>query len=575
MVKVFRETLRRFHIKSARFAMLYALLAAAGAVLSVLAARVTGSMTAAAQARSAVLSGFLITLAAFSLGSAALSAVLELLNRRAGNRTEFVMRRGFARYLLGLSYRDIEGKNSGEGASIFGADLPNAAAFLTGQTLAQVSQMAVLLVSAAFMLYMNWWLTLCFFALFPLLAFLQAKLSAPIGEKRVVASQKRAEMNATFADALQNPMTVKAYGLGAKLEKRFLNSYDQFMDANLAAAKVTALLAGAGVVAATAPQFVLAFVACALVLGGKLTLAEFIAFTLVSGPVGSWLVQLSQDLARIRVSYASAKRLLDFTGPVGGDAHIAPPPESPVGDAALGGPSTAPASEPAAGGHAETGRRGRRPLQAAILPEGLAARFEGVSFSYTDGKKALDNLSLSIEKGKITALTGPSGCGKSTILKLLLGLYAPDSGALKVLEKRAYVPQDSYLLPVSIRENILGDLPYDEKRLREACQSAGILKFIETLPEGFDTVLSETAANISGGQKQRIAIARAFYQDADLLLLDESTSALDPETEALVLKAFGDYVKQNGKTAVVVAHRRAVMALADMTVRLAEGGVPA
>jgi ABC-type bacteriocin/lantibiotic exporter with double-glycine peptidase domain len=205
--------------------------------------------------------------------------------------------------------------------------------------------------------------------------------------------------------------------------------------------------------------------------------------------------------------------------------------------------------------------------------DGYAVVFSNVSFAYTgeDGKKVIDDLSLNIEKGRITVLAGESGCGKSTVMKLMLGLYTPDSGSVDALQRKGYVPQDSYLLPVSVKENILCSLSFEEEKFISACKSAGIWDFITGLPDGYDTVLTESAANISGGQKQRIAIARAFYQDPDLLLMDESTSALDPATEQLVLQEFCDYIKNTGKTAVVVAHRQSVIDLADNVIALTKG----
>jgi ABC-type bacteriocin/lantibiotic exporter with double-glycine peptidase domain len=185
----------------------------------------------------------------------------------------------------------------------------------------------------------------------------------------------------------------------------------------------------------------------------------------------------------------------------------------------------------------------------------------------------LEGVSFAVEKGSVAAITGPSGCGKSTVLKLLLGLYRPNGGKISLSSSSiTYLPQDCYLLPVSIRENIIGDLPLDEGKLREACENAGIYTFIISLPEGFDSVLSESAANISGGQKQRIAMARAFYRDADVLLFDEATSALDPATEQAVLEAFRKYVKRGGKSALVIAHRQSVLDMSDQVITLAKGG---
>ena len=535
MIKVFRSTLTRYRTKFLVFGALYALLAVLGAVSNTIALRVMGDMTQAADAGETVLKDFFIILAVTSAVGVLAGALSELMSKRKLKHVESAMRQSFAQRLARVDYKTLSGKNSGEGASIFSNDLPLAASFATTNILAQVSQIVTLIVATVFMLYINWWVTLIYFAMFPLLVLLQAKISVPIEEMQRQASQKKAEMNAVFMDALQNPVTLKSYGLEASVERRFSDSYDEFFKATMHRTKTAVKLLSAGIIASISPSVVLSIIACALVLGERLTLAEFIALWLISEPVISWLIMFSQEMAALRIGSASATRLLDFTG------------DGKEEDASNNG---------------------------MISPsEGIAVDFKNVSFAYTEeeGKNVIDDLSLSIEKGKITVLSGESGCGKSTVMKLMLGLYAPDTGSIDALQRKGYVPQDSYLLPVSVKENILCSLSFEEEKFISACKSAGILDFITGLPDGYDTVLTESAANISGGQKQRIAIARAFYQDPDLLLMDESTSALDPATEQLVLQEFCDYIKNTGKTAVVVAHRQSVIDLADNVIALTKG----
>ena len=212
--------------------------------------------------------------------------------------------------------------------------------------------------------------------------------------------------------------------------------------------------------------------------------------------------------------------------------------------------------------------------------------FENVNFAYADdAPDVLRAVSFEIPAGSKVAIAGSSGSGKSTILKLLLGLYEPTSGKIRVLgndaaaigkytlrDSFAYVPQDSFLFPVSIGENITGknDISHQEQaRLEQSCRDAGILDFINGLPEKFDSILSESAENISGGQRQRIAMARAFYKDAPIILFDEATSALDPTTEAGILETLESAAKE--KTVIMAAHRAAAKAFCDTVITL-EGG---
>ncbi|MCL2030767.1 MAG: ABC transporter ATP-binding protein/permease [Oscillospiraceae bacterium] len=533
MIKAFFSTLRTYRLKYARFAALYILPAAAAAVAGLLSARATGDMAQAAElGLDGEMMGFLLVLAVAGAAQVLLDSLTALLRQRAFGAAIHRIRAVFTRRLLDMPYRDFAAKNSGEGVSLFTNDAPLAAEFVTTQALAQISQFATLLVSAVFMAYINGWLTLVYFALFPLLAVFQAKLSAPIGKKRLVVSERRAETVAVVADALQNPLTVKAYGLEAAVERRFDESFMKCYRAEYEASKISVPLLLTGVFTTFLPTAALGMAACALVIRGEMTLAGFVTLTVVSGPVGSWLMMFAQDLARLQLAKASAMRVMEFT------------PDTAAGE----------------GIRMDTAGK-------------YAAVFDDVRFGYSEDAMIFEGVSFAVDQGSVTAVAGPSGCGKSTALKLMLGLYAPDGGRISLSSPHVtYVPQDGYLLPVSIRENIIGNLPDDEDKLRAACENAGIYEFITGLPEGFDAVLSESAANVSGGQKQRIAMARAFYRDADILLFDEATSALDPATERAVLEAFRDYVKTGGKTAVVVAHRQAVLEMADRVVTLTKGG---
>lgn len=201
--------------------------------------------------------------------------------------------------------------------------------------------------------------------------------------------------------------------------------------------------------------------------------------------------------------------------------------------------------------------------------------FKDIDFAYND-ELILYKCSFAVTKGKITALTGESGSGKSTVFKLILGLYEPQNGSITVngnipLDTSlrglfAYVPQGNLVLSGSIRENLtLCDENIDEERMIEACKAAEIYDVILSMPEGFDTELSERGSGLSEGQIQRISIARALLTNAPVLLLDEATSALDEETETKVLsnvKAMSD------KTVLFVTHRNTSLKVCDRIVHV-------
>ena len=223
---------------------------------------------------------------------------------------------------------------------------------------------------------------------------------------------------------------------------------------------------------------------------------------------------------------------------------------------------------------------------AVDLPDGPGKLvLENVGFSYANGQRVLDGLSLELPQGGTTALVGPSGSGKSTILNLLLRLYDPDDGRIlldgvdlrevrfaALRRKVSYVGQDTFLFSTTIRENLRVVQPdADDEAIFEAARVANADEFIRSLPQGYDTAVGENGVFLSGGQRQRLAIARAVMRRPQVLLLDEATSALDSLSETLVRDALNQVTE--GVTTVVVAHRLSTVLRADMICYLEKGQV--
>jgi ATP-binding cassette subfamily B protein/subfamily B ATP-binding cassette protein MsbA len=210
--------------------------------------------------------------------------------------------------------------------------------------------------------------------------------------------------------------------------------------------------------------------------------------------------------------------------------------------------------------------------------------WRGVSFHYRPDAPVLSGIDLKVTAGTKIAIVGPTGAGKSTLLALLPRFYDPNAGSVTIdgVDVREYtlrslrnqiamVLQPPLLFPLSARDNIAYGRPgADDRAIEQAAQAARIHDLISSLPEGYDTVLGESGASLSEGEKQRITIARALLRDAPILILDEPSSALDVQTEALVMAGIERLME--GRTTFLIAHRLSTVRRCDSIVVI-KGGV--
>ncbi|MFP8955392.1 ABC transporter ATP-binding protein [Natrialbaceae archaeon A-CW3] len=226
--------------------------------------------------------------------------------------------------------------------------------------------------------------------------------------------------------------------------------------------------------------------------------------------------------------------------------------------------------------------------------------FDSVDFSYADdGEQILDDVSLEVEAGETVGFAGTSGSGKSTLLKLPTRFYDVDSGTVRIdgndvreydlqtlRDRIGVVEQDPYMFSGTIRENVAygddeafrtvleaeGKVPTGvEERIRTAAKAAGAHRFIEELPEGYDTMVGERGVKLSGGQRQRVSIARTILNDPDVIVLDEATSDVDTETESLIQRNLDELTAD--RTAFVIAHRLSTIQDADRIVVMEDGEI--
>jgi ATP-binding cassette subfamily C protein len=235
----------------------------------------------------------------------------------------------------------------------------------------------------------------------------------------------------------------------------------------------------------------------------------------------------------------------------------------------------------------ELAKHARESLQAGAQPSfERDIVFKDVRFAY-DEVPVIDGVSFEVRRGQVTTLTGSSGAGKTTTVDLLLGLHRPNDGQilidgapLETLDITAwrrmtgYVPQELLLFHDTLRANItLGQVEFTDDDVRRALEQAGAADFVAALPEGVDTIVGERGARLSGGQRQRISIARAMIHRPRVLVLDEATTALDPETERAIVENVVELTRSTGLTVVAISHQPAWAKASDAVIHLANGEV--
>jgi ABC-type multidrug transport system fused ATPase/permease subunit len=212
-------------------------------------------------------------------------------------------------------------------------------------------------------------------------------------------------------------------------------------------------------------------------------------------------------------------------------------------------------------------------------------RFDDVNFAYVEDKPVLHNISFDAQPGTVTALVGSSGSGKSTIISLICGFHTAGTGRITVdgcdlshvrlssfRSQLGVVLQETFLFDGTIRDNVKFSRPdASEDDLMKACRIARVDEFAERFPEGYDTIVGERGVKLSGGQRQRISIARAILAEPRILILDEATSSLDSESEAMIQHGL-NFLMQ-GRTTFVIAHRLSTIRKADQILVIEAGHI--
>jgi ATP-binding cassette, subfamily B, bacterial len=467
----------------------------------------------------------------------------------------FDMRLALYEHLQRLSPRFYARTRLGDIIARINGDISEIQRVAAEAALAWVGNVLFLLGSVTMMLWLDWRLTAIALAVTPVsiwsLVHYRRRLEVKVGELR----QRSADIGSFLIETLQANTLVVASNAQTRETARFRRLNDAFVAAVMGMQRLSYFAGGLpGVLLSVAGAGVFLY-GGARVIDGTLTLGTFGAFLAYQmrlfAPAQA-LMGLYASLATARVSWHRVAQLLD--APV--DVREDPRARAPSGT--LRGQLT----------------------------------FEGVSVTTDRLVRVLDGVSFEVQPGESLAIVGISGTGKSTIAFLAARLIDPDSGSVRldgsdlrtltledVRRHVVLVEQEPMLLYATIAENIRYVRPdASDERVRAAAAAAGVAAFIESLPDGYHTMVGERGLALSAGERQRIAIARAFLADPMVLVLDEPTAALDPVSERMVIDGYESVMR--GRTTILISHRRDLAMRADRVVVLdgatiAETGTPA
>ncbi len=487
---------------------------------------------------------------AFYAASSVISYILANLMIRLSRKAVYSMRRDAFNTLASLPVSFFDTHQTGDVISVISYDIDTINSSLSSDLVQMIASVITVCGSFVMMLSISPHLILVFVVTIPISVIFtrfRSKRVRPLYRRR---SKKLGELNGFIEEITSGLKTTKAYSREQVFIDRFDVKNDEAVEANYEADHFSCITGPTVTFINNLSLALISIFGALMYMAGGITLGNISSFVLYSRKFSGPINEFANIISDLQSALAAAERVLRLIDEKG-----------------------EPADRPNAA------------VLGADAPVRGDVRLDGVSFGYSEGQTVLNNVTFNAERGRVIAIVGPTGCGKTTIINLLMRFYDATTGEIRVdgSEVRditrsslrgsyTMVLQDTWLFHGTVFDNIAyGKKDVTREDVERAAKAARIHGYIMSLPDGYDTVLSDNGVNISKGQKQLLTIARAMLLDSPMLILDEATSNVDTQTERSIQDAMLKLM--NGRTCFVIAHRLSTIRHADNIIVLSDGRI--
>ena len=522
-----------------------------------------GELVDAAQTKPSDIDGIAMTLGGILLAQSIFSFGRIFFFERVAQRSLASLRSAMYSHLVSLPLPFFHEKRIGELTNRLQSDIGVLQETFTSTLAEFIRQIVIIVGGIALLVYQSPSLTGFMLMVLPLVVLLAVFFGGQIRKYAKEVQTASAESNTIVDETLSAAATVKAYTQEHFEKTRYRAALDRVAELGIRGGILRGGFSSFIILGLFGSLVAVVWKGASLIATGEMASGQLFSFVIYSGFIGGSVGGLADVYSRLQRAMGATEAIM---------AMLDEAPEQ-------GGPEDHSAAQTALSNISES-EAGRKELVPAL-------EFRGLHFAYPTRPDVpvLRGLNLVVQEGQQAALVGASGAGKSTVVQLLYRFHDPQQGQLlirgqdardwplqELRGRMAWVPQDVALFGRSILDNIRYGRPEaSDEEVRRSAEDANAWEFIERFPEGWNTQVGERGVQLSGGQRQRIAIARAMLRNPKLLVLDEATSSLDPESEALVQGALEKLMQ--GRTSVVIAHRLSTVRHADLIAFLHEGQI--